>query len=233
MTESRGRRFTRSDTTRAEAFSDGVFAIAVTILVLELSDPPHRPGGLAHALLQQWPAYLGYLASFSYVGVIWLNHHQAFARIRSMDRGLHVANLLLLFTTAALPFPTGVVSGALREDAGGPDARTAAALYACVAAAMCLSWVILYHHLRRRTELLAQGVEPSYLRHGTLRSWIGVGAYAVAGVLGTVLSPLVALGIFLALPAFYLVTSEGFGPSRPAHRGDGPLGRAGLPPGPT
>ncbi|MFD4785916.1 TMEM175 family protein [Streptomyces sp. NPDC058459] len=206
MSGGRGRRFMRSDTARAEAFSDGVFAIAVTILVLQLTDPPHRPGGLAHALFQQWPAYLGYLASFSYVAVIWLNHHQAFARVHAMDRGLQAANLLLLFTTAALPFPTRVVSDALREGPAGPDARAAAA--------MCLSWVVLYRHLRRRPELLAQGVEPNYLRHGTLRSWIGVGAYALAGVLGTVLHPLVALGLFLVLPVFYLATSEGFGPPR-------------------
>ncbi|MFJ4674306.1 TMEM175 family protein [Kitasatospora sp. NPDC088783] len=223
-----GTRFTRSDTARAEAFSDGVFAIAVTILVLDLSDPPHRSGGLAHALAQQWPAYVGYAASFSYVAVIWLNHHQAFVRVRSLDRGLQAANLLVLFTTAALPFPTGVLSRALQEDFDGADARTAVALYAGVAAAMCLSWVVLYHCLRRRPELLATGVEPSYLRHGSLRSWIGVGLYAAAGVLGAALAPLVALGVFLLVPAFYLLTSEGFGPARTgAGAGGGAGGGAG------
>ncbi|MCG8970294.1 TMEM175 family protein [Streptomyces sp. CL12-4] len=207
-------RFNRSDTARAEAFSDGVFAIAVTLLVLNLTIPAHRSGGLAHALLQQWPAYLGYLASFAYVAVIWLNHHQAFLRVRSMDRGLQAANLLLLFTTAALPFPTAVVSDALREDAAGPDARAAVALYAAVAAAMCLSWVVLYHQLRRRPELLTAGIEPNYLRHGSMRSWIGVCAYLAAGAAGAATTPLIALGFFIALPAFYLATSEGLPTAR-------------------
>ncbi|MET8635577.1 TMEM175 family protein [Streptomyces sp. NPDC004096] len=58
--------------------------------------------------MQQWPAYLGYLTSFASIGVIRLNHHQAFARIGVVDRGLRAADLTLLFTTAALPFPTGV-----------------------------------------------------------------------------------------------------------------------------
>lgn len=210
MGSRQARRFSRSDTARAEAFSDGVFAIAVTLLMLDLTTPAHRPGGLAHALLEQWPAYLGYLASFAYVAVIWLNHHRAFMRIRSMDRGLQAANLVLLFTTAALPFPTAVASAALREDAAGPDARAAVALYAAVAAAMCLSWVVLCHYLRRRPELQAAGIEPNYLRDGSLRSWIGVCAYLVVGAAGVATNPLIALGFFIALPVFYFVTSEGF-----------------------
>ncbi|WP_371483690.1 TMEM175 family protein [Kitasatospora sp. NBC_00315] len=211
MSEEHGlpRRFSRSETARAEAFSDGVFAIAVTILVLGLTDPPHRPGGLGRALLRQWPAYLGYLASFSYVAVIWLNHHQAFVRIRATDRGLHAANLLLLFTTAALAFPTLVLSEALQSDVSGPDARVAVALYAGIAAAMCGSWIVLYRHLARHPELLDQAVEPTYVAHGRLRSWAGAVAYLVAGAVGVLVSPIIALTVFIALPVFYFVTSEG------------------------
>ncbi|MGW1161176.1 TMEM175 family protein [Streptomyces sp. NPDC002513] len=205
----RGGKFSRSETTRAEAFSDGVFAIAVTLLVLGLDDPPHQPGGLGRALIDQWPAYLGYFASFSYVAVIWLNHHQAFVRISGMDRSLHAANLFLLFTTGALSFPTAVVADALRADTQGADARVAVALYAGLAAAMCLSWVAFYQRLARRPELLAQDVEPSYVRHGLLRSWAGALAYALAGAVGVLVTPLLALAVFLILPVFYFVTSEG------------------------
>ena len=95
-------------TGRVEAFSDGVFAIVVTLLVLDLKEPEHAPGELLQALVKQWPAYLGYFASFLYVAVIWLNHHQAFIAIRRVDRGVHLANLTLLFTTALIPFPTAV-----------------------------------------------------------------------------------------------------------------------------
>jgi uncharacterized membrane protein len=208
-------RFRRSDTARVEAFSDGVFAIAVTVLVLEIGDPDHREGHLGHALLEQWPAYLGYLASFGYVGVIWLNHHQAFARVRSVDRGLQAANLLLLGVTAALAFPTGVLSDALREDVFGSDARVAAALYALVAAAMCAAWLLLYTHLRHRPGLLDRAVEPEYVRHGQLRSAVGVGAYAVAGLLGWAVTPVAALAVFVLLPVFYFATSEGLPHRRP------------------
>ncbi|CAM5446433.1 MULTISPECIES: TMEM175 family protein [Streptomyces] len=210
MSRTRLRGFSRSDTTRAEAFSDGVLAIAVTLLALGLADPPHRPGGLGHALLAQWPAYLGYLASFGYVSVIWLNHHQAFVRVRVMDRGLHAANLLLLFSTAALSFPTAVVADALQADPDGSDARVAVALYAGLAAVMCLSWVAFYHQLARRPELLTPEVESTYVRHGRLRSWAGALAYSAAGLLGVVVAPLVAVAVFVMLPVFYFITSDGF-----------------------
>ncbi|MEU1367702.1 TMEM175 family protein [Streptomyces sp. NPDC005803] len=202
-------RFRRSDTARLEAFSDGVFAVAATILVLEIQDPAHHKGGLARALLEQWPSYVGYLASFAYVAVIWLNHHQAFARIRSVDRGLQGANLLLLFTTAALAFPTGVLSDALQESAHGADARTAVLTYALVAAAMCASWLLLYTYLRHHPSLLDPAVEASYVRHGQLRSAAGVAAYTLAGLLGWLATPPVALAVFAALPIFYFATSEG------------------------
>ncbi|GGY89931.1 hypothetical protein GCM10010300_37690 [Streptomyces olivaceoviridis] len=210
MSRTRLRGFSRSDTTRAEAFSDGVLAIAVTLLALGLADPPHRPGGLGHALLAQWPAYLGYLASFGYVSVIWLNHHQAFVRVRVMDRGLHAANLLLLFSTAALSFPTAVVADALQADPDGSDARVAVALYAGLAAVMCLSWVAFYDQLARRPELLTPEVESTYVRHGRLRSWAGALAYSAAGLLGVVVAPLVAVAVFVVLPVFYFITSDGF-----------------------
>ncbi|MGN5381350.1 TMEM175 family protein [Streptomyces lasalocidi] len=209
LSRPRARTFSRSETTRAEAFSDGVFAIAVTLLVLNLADPPHKPGGLGPALLAQWPAYLGYLASFGYVAVIWLNHHQAFVRIRIMDRGLHAANLFLLLTTGLLSFPTAVVADALQADPMGPDARVAVALYAGIAAAMCLSWVAVYQQLARQPELLDPDVEDTYVRHGRFRSWAGALAYLGAGVLGALVAPLLAIAVFVLLPVFYFVTSEG------------------------
>lgn len=202
-------RFQRSETARAEAFSDGVLAIAATILVLGLVAPPHRPGGLGRALMQHWPAYLGYVASFSYIAVIWLNHHQAFVRIRTMNRGLHAANLFLLFMTAALAFPTAVVADAVQADVSGTDARVAVALYAGVAAALCLSWVALYWTLRRCPGLLKSTVGPAYVRHGLIRSGIGTLVYCAVGVLGVLVTPLIALIAFALLPAFYFVTSEG------------------------
>ena len=105
----------RSDTGRAEAFSDAVLAIVITLLVLDLQPPQHRAGQLLTALLDQWPTYLAYLTSFLYVGVVWLNHKAAFNRISQMDRGLHWANLAILLATSLLPFPTAVIADAVES----------------------------------------------------------------------------------------------------------------------
>jgi uncharacterized membrane protein len=204
-----GEGFARTDTGRVAAFSDAVFAIAITLLALEMRTPRHSPGQLLPALLHQWPVYLGYLTSFAYIGVIWLNHHQAFTRIRTVDRGLHAANLTLLLTTGALAFPTAVVSDAVQADPVGADARTAIALYALIAAAMCASWLWIYHHLTRNPGLLSARADPRYIRHGWLRSLAGVIGYAIGGALGWFTHPAIAMGVFLLLPAFYFATSEG------------------------
>lgn len=205
----RGARFRRSDTARLEALSDGVFAVALTILVLGLTDPPHRAGGLGDALAAQWPGYVGYVASFSYVGVIWLNHHQAFARIRHTDRSLAGWNLALVGVTSALAFPTSVVSDTLSESVTDDDAKVAVALYALVGGLMCAAWQRLYRFLMKRPDLMEPGVEPGYLRHGVLRSFAGLVAYAVAAVLGVFVTPLLALAVFLLAPVFYFLTTEG------------------------
>jgi uncharacterized membrane protein len=201
--------FQVTDTGRVEAFSDAVFAVAITILALEMSTPAHRRGGLLPALLHQWPVYLGYLTSFAYIGVIWLNHHQAFTRIRVMDRGLHVANLALLFTTAALPFPTGVLAHALQERITSADVRTAVALYALVAAVMCVSWAWIYYQLIRRPGLLEATADARYITLGLVRSAVGIMIYVLGGVLGWAINPGLALAVFLLLPLFYFATTEG------------------------
>jgi hypothetical protein len=101
-----------SDTGRTEAFSDGVFAITITLLVLNLEVPEHPLGELLHALLSQWPSYVAFSVSFLYVGIVWLNHHALFRLVRHSSLGLNWANLGVLFGTVLLPFPTAVLAGA-------------------------------------------------------------------------------------------------------------------------
>jgi uncharacterized membrane protein len=198
-----------TDTGRVEAFSDGVFAIVVTLLVLDLKEPEHAPGELLQGLLKQWPAYVGYFASFLYAAVIWLNHHQAFVAIRRVDRGVHLANLALLFTTALIPFPTAVLARAFITGVDSTDARTAVVLYAGIATAMCASWLLLYDQVhRRRGHLVETGIDAESFGANRVRAVAGILAYVTAGVIGALWLPAVALVVFVAMPAFYAFTSE-------------------------
>src|ERR1700759_4424760 len=110
----------QSETARVEAFSDGVFAIAITLLILEIKVPSPSQGHLAAVLLQQWPSYLAFLLSFVYIGIMWINHHRMFTSIRRSTDVLLILNLLLLLGVTVVPFPTAVLATYM----GGPDQRT-------------------------------------------------------------------------------------------------------------
>jgi uncharacterized membrane protein len=197
-----------TDSQRLEYFSDAVLAIALTLLVVELKVPdPHR-GELLDQLLAQWPSYLAYIASFGYLGVIWLNHHAVFNRVRHVDRGLKWASMGLLFTAATLPFPTAVLSTAL-EATDDPDRRAAVGLYALIAALLCGSWLVFWRYLQTHPRLLEPGVDPEFFRDEQVRGWIGIGLYVAGGLLGILVHPMTALAVFVVLPPFYAVTSDG------------------------
>src|SRR5579864_3823202 len=108
-------------TARLEAFSDGVFAVAATLLVLNLG--LSGGGTLAHQLGHEWPHYATYVVSFLTIGIIWMNHHAQFDRIARADRTLMVLNLVLLMFVTVIPFPTGLLAGHL---GGGSDQEVAA-----------------------------------------------------------------------------------------------------------
>jgi uncharacterized membrane protein len=196
---------------RAEAFSDGVLAIVLTLLVLDLRPPRHEAGRLFSGLARQWPTYLAYVASYLYVAVVWLNHKAAFDRLRRLDRRLHWANIGVLFTTALLPFATSVLAEALQEG-NRADAGTSVALYAAVGALLCVSWLGFFHAISLSPDLIAEGVGPSFFGRERLRALAGLALYLLAGILGWAFSPQAALAVFLALPLFYGLTSEGFPP---------------------
>jgi uncharacterized membrane protein len=198
----------RSDTGRALSFSDAVFAIIITVLVLDLRPPDVEPGRLLFGLLEQWPTYLAYVTSYLYVAVVWLNHKAAFTHVRAMDRRLHWTNLGILFTTALLPFPTAVISNTMRKG-NLADEVTAVGLYALVGAVLCFSWLAFFYYLSRHPELLHDDNDQQFFTRESARAWFGVISYVFAGVLGYLLSPWVGLAIFLLLPIFYGITSHG------------------------
>ena len=204
-----------SDTDRLEAFSDGVFSITITLLVFDVVRPEYEPGHLLQKLQEQWATYVAFLASFFYVGIIWLNHRAVFSRVRYCDRGLHLTNLVLLLTSALIPFPTAVLSKALQYG-NALDATVASVLYATIGCLMCLSWLLLFHVLSVNPHLLETHVEPTFFPQERHRALFGVASYTLGGVAGWAISPMLALAVFLILPIFYGVTSEGLVETRAA-----------------
>jgi uncharacterized membrane protein len=211
MSEMPGRESTRevrlTDSSRVEAFTDGVFAIVITILVLELRPPEHEDGGLLRGLLSQWAFYLAFLMSFLYVGIVWMNHHALFSRVRFVDRGLQWVNFSILLTAAVLPFPTAVLAEALHG--GNPtDQRAAVALYALVAGLMSAAWIAVFPYLRDHPQLVEPGTDPAYFHAQRIRPWTGVILYTAAGLLG-LLAPLIGLILFVVMIVFHGLTSDG------------------------
>ena len=204
-----------STTSRVEAFSDGVMAIAITLLVLDLKVPSTvevGPGGLLNFLLGRWPTYAAYLAAFLTIGIIWLNHHTLIARIARFDARLHWLNLVLLLGVATLPFPTSLVAEYVGQ--GGPNASVAAATYGLTATLMALPWSFMWRHLRDHPELLEPGFDAAYASIELRRGWIGVPIYVAATIVSLV-QPLLALGLYAAIAALYAVTSQGAIAPRP------------------
>jgi uncharacterized membrane protein len=213
-----------AETDRLETFSDSVLSITMTLLVFEIVRPEYASGQLLEKLAAQWASYIAFLASFCYAGVIWLNHRAVFARVRYCDRSLHLANLFLLLTSALIPFPTAILSTAI-QSGNEFDAKVAVTLYAATAGTMCLSWLVVFHVLSIHPHLLEDGVNPDFFPKERFRAALGIILYAIAGAAGWLSTAKLALLIFLALPVFYGITSEGLTETRirlqfgKAHRG--------------
>lgn len=191
-----------SDTTRTEAFSDAVLAIAITLLVLDLRVPARDSfhGSLTHALAAEWPSYAAYATSFLIIGIIWVNHHAVFELIGRIDRTALFLNLLLLATVVAIPFTTALLAEYLTA---GPDAKIAALVYSGVMLAMSCAFAILYTYVARRPRLLAPGVDPFAVRASIVRfSAVGIGLYVVTMLIAMVSAPL-CLAAHLAIGLYY------------------------------
>jgi uncharacterized membrane protein len=198
---------------RVEAFSDAVFAITITLLVIEIGRPEIGNGELASALLHQWPEYLALAVSFVYIGVIWLNHHALFASIRQVDNRLNWINLGILGTSALIPFPTGVLASALSEGSHA-DQQAAVALYGIVGALMSAAWLPVFPYLHRHPNLLVDPSEAQQFRVQWSRPWVGVISFGIAALVGYFLSPLIAILFFVWMIAYHAVTSEGLHTNR-------------------
>ncbi|GAA0949396.1 TMEM175 family protein [Kribbella koreensis] len=187
-------------TARLEAFSDGVFAIAITLLVIEIK-VPEDTHDLAHKLLELWPSYLGYTISFLVIGLVWANHHAMFDHIAVADRMLLFLNTLLLLLVALIPFTAGVLASALRN---GESERTAVVLYGVVLVAGGFPFNAIWEYARRDHRLLGPTITPKEAQAISRRFLLGPVLYGIGTALGALLPVLGIITFALLIPFYWL-----------------------------
>ncbi len=195
----------RWDTDRTEAFSDGVFAIAITLLVLDLQVPATALNHLWHGIAHEWPEYLGYATSFITIGGIWLAHHRIFRHLRYANRRVMQINLLLLMAVAFLPFPTRLLAEAIRDVSAE---RTAVIFYGASLLVISLVLGALWRTVVRDRELLKPDVSERQITAISRASAPNVGLYLAVTAIALV-SPHAAAFGYLLIALFGFLRARG------------------------
>ena len=199
-------------TPRIEAFSDGVFAIAITLLILEIK-VPHDLEGAGHvplqgALLRLWPSYFAYVLSFLVIGIYWANHHYVFKLYKKTDHVFLLLNVLFLMCISFRPLPTAVLGGYIRDEA---NQAMAVRFYAVGLLLPAVSWLLTWLYANKGRRLIDPRLDPDFLRSATTRYVLSVALY-----LGAVLVSLVywklSLAVCVGLTLLYLLP-----PKRPVY----------------
>ena len=204
------------DSRRAEAFSDGVFAVAITLLIFNLLPIGSGPKLTYLALGQAWPQYAAYVVSFLTIGIMWMNHHTLFGHVRLIDRPLLVLNLLLLMGVVAIPFPTALVA----EHLTGPKVTggsVAAVIYGVVMIVISIFYNAIWEYLVRHAEALGSRATRQALRDAVpgfgsgpglaarIPRWsLGLVGYALGVLIAAFWSAGWALAVYGALAVYYL-----------------------------
>jgi uncharacterized membrane protein len=196
------------DTNRLEAFSDGVIAIAITLLVIEIHVPGHEEihdnGDLLHALWDLWPSYLGYLISFIVIGIMWANHHNIFKHIVRVDHYLILINTLFLLFVGFIPFTTGL----LAEYLGQEGEKTAVVAYTGWFFVTALVYNVLWRYPSKiRRTLLDPEADPAAVAAITRRFNYGPPSYGFAFLVAFVYPP-ASLAIVTILALLYALPSN-------------------------
>ena len=194
-----------TETARVEAFSDGVFAVAITLLVLEIKVPAYDTK-LTVELLRQWPSYLAFFISFAFIGIMWINHHRLFTHIRKSDDTLLILNLALMFSVCVIPFTTALLAAHL----GHPGARTAVVVYDSAYLGVALFFNLLWRYaVSRDGHLLGYDLDREAAHKITQQYNYGPMAYMIAVALAWISIPAsllinLVLAIFFAIPLHYV-----------------------------
>jgi uncharacterized membrane protein len=188
---------------RLHALIDGVFAIAITLLVLDLPKPQHSTQ-LVHDLLQQWPSYVAYLVSFVTLGILWIEHHGMMGAVRSIDRRFLERTLAFLLFISVIPWPTALAADYARQGFG--EARAVAILYAATMLMMGLTFAWGWRYLTLHAELVAAPARSAFPA-GTRRALLGGLVYLLA--IGVALfSPLASFSVDAAVAVYFALSKS-------------------------
>jgi uncharacterized membrane protein len=185
---------------RLEAFSDGVLAVAITLLVLDLHVDRTSPLSLAEQFRDEWPTFAAYIVSFFFIGVIWLNHHSLFRLATGVDRRVLVYNLMLLLFVTAIPFTTSTYAEYVQE--GGLDAKVAVVAYGIVMEGMAISFTLILAQLLR-AGLTSRGLPVEQGRNLLVRYGIGAAIYPVITLIGWFFPPAMLM-LYAGVIGYYL-----------------------------
>lgn len=186
---------------RLLAFSDGVFAIAITLLVLDLHEPTVQHG-LLDALLKEWPSYLSYALSFLIIGIIWAQHHGLFRVIRRTDHLFLLINVVFLMWIAVLPFPTALLAKYLENPS---EQQTATSLYTGTFVIGALLFNLLWRYAIHHDRLLGKEADRVAVQKTTRSYNVGPVVYLVDFALSYV-SPPASIGLFFLIALFYAIS---------------------------
>jgi uncharacterized membrane protein len=195
-------------TRRLEAFADGVFAIAATLLILNVdAQVGEGSGAIGHRLLAIWPSYIAYAVSFVTIGIIWSNHHTVMGQLGRVNRVFLLQNIFLLMCVAFLPFPTRLVAEHLRDR---HDLQPAALAYGATMTVMAVCYIALWLYAAGGRRLLREDSDPRTVS-GITRSYLpGAPLYLTATLLALA-SPLASVALYGAIALFYVTESSIFG----------------------
>jgi uncharacterized membrane protein len=195
-------------TTRLETFADGVFAIAATLLILNVdAQVGEGSGAIGKRLLEIWPSYIAYAVSFVTIGIIWSNHHTVMAQLGKVDRTFLMLNILLLMCVAFVPFPTRLIAEHLRDR---HDLQPAALAYGATMTAMSICYITLWLYASRGGRLLRSDYNPRTVS-GITRSYLPSTPLYLTATLLAFVSPLLSVAIFGGIALFYVIESSIFG----------------------
>jgi uncharacterized membrane protein len=194
-----------NSTARLETFSDGVFAIAATLLILEVRLPGH--GSVTHDLVHAWPSYVAYAISFLTIGIIWVNHHAVLQQIGRVDRTFLFLNVIFLMIVAFSPFPTRVVAEHLRD-----GSKSAAFAYGVSFTLMAISYGAMWFYAARGRRLIAEDADQRVVS-GISRSFAPGSVIYGAATLSSLISAYLAVALYAAIALFYVVENSIFGRS--------------------